>query len=447
MEPASLVTCLVIFILCLLVNALCVTGKFAFAQLRKEYLEEQLRDGNKSVKPLLDLYAQPILFLGTAQVGMAFAALIAGASVFCFLYDLSALLSPHVGDIVRDVILILAALILVFILWVFGELIPKSVGLQRPQRSLQVVYRFIKPWGKVLLFFIVLGNWAGEAVLSKYKLQVTNELDLAHSEDEIRMLVTASHKEGKIDKVESELIDNVFDFADRLAKEIMVPRQDIVCLYTGDSMRQHMQTIQQSRHTRYPLCSEDKDHILGLVHIKDFMDLYMHKRNNLNLIKRPILLVPETMPASKLLQLMRTQRTYLAMVIDEYGSTVGLIGLEDILEELVGTIQNEHTTEKEEIQPLANGEYEFAGTVLLDDVEDLLHIPVEDDVDTDTIGGYVFNALGHTPKVQDEVTIGQYRFIVLEMQRFRIVRLRAIPVPVEEEEKEDKEGGEEAKEE
>ena len=252
---------------------------------------------------------------------------------------------------------------------------------------------------------------------------------MAHSEDEIRMLVTASHKEGKIDQVESELIGNVFDFADRLAKEIMVPRQDIVCLYTEDTMSQHMQTIRQSRHTRYPLCEDDKDHVLGLVHIKDIMDLYIHKRSNLNLIKRPILMVPEIMPASKLLQLMRTRRTYLAMVVDEYGSTVGLIGLEDILEELVGTIQNEHTQEKEEIQPLPDGAYEFAGTVLLEDVEELLHIPVEDDVDTDTIGGYVFNALGHTPKVHDEVTIGMYRFTVLEMQRFRIVRLKAEPLP------------------
>ena len=165
---------------------------------------------------------------------------------------------------------------------------------------------------------------------------MTNEIDMAHSEDEIRMLVTASHKEGKIDQVESELIGNVFDFADRLAKEIMVPRQDIVCLYTEDTMNQHLQTIRQSRHTRYPLCEDDKDHVLGLVHIKDIMDLYIHKRSNLNLIKRPILMVPEIMPASKLLQLMRMRRTYLAMVVDEYGSTVGLIGLEDILEELVG---------------------------------------------------------------------------------------------------------------
>ncbi|MFR7418864.1 hemolysin family protein [uncultured Megasphaera sp.] len=430
MEAQLIVQCFLVFLICLIISAVCVTGKFAFAQLRREYLEELIRDGDVSLRPLLSLYDKPIIFLATAQLGMALSGLVAGAAGFCILYSLYGLLEPYVGHVwILWLIDVVVAVILCFILWVFGELIPKSVGLQRPEKSLRMVHRLIHPWSHPLLPFIVFGNGLGRLILADRGLDVTNEIDLAHSEDEIRMLITASHKEGKIDQVESELIGNVFDFADLLAKEIMVPRQDIVCLYTEETMHQHLQTIRQSRHTRYPLCEDDKDHILGLVHIKDIMDLYIHKRSNLNLIKRPILTIPEIMPASKLLQLMRMRRTYLAMVVDEYGSTVGLIGLEDILEELVGAIQNEHTHEKEEIQPLPDGAYEFAGTVLLDDVEELLHIPVEEDVDTDTIGGYVFNALGHTPIVHDEVTIGNYRFEVLEMQRFRIVRLKAVPIP------------------
>lgn len=280
---------------------------------------------------------------------------------------------------------------------------------------------------------IVLGNWIGQWFLKERNLDVTNEIDMAHSEDEIRMLITASHREGKLNSVESELIGNVFDFADRLAKEIMVPRQDIVCLFAEETMNQHLKTIRQSRHTRYPLCAEDKDHILGLIHIKDFMDLYIHKKTNLSTIKRPILLVPEIMPASQLLQLMRERRTYLSIVVDEYGSTVGLIDLEDIMEELVGSIQNEHSREREEIVALNGGAYEFDGTVLLEDVEELLHIPVEEDVDADTIGGYVFYLLGHTPAVNDAVMIGSYQFKVKEVQGFRIARLKAIPVAQEKE--------------
>lgn len=363
---------------------------------------------------------------------MAISGLTAGAVVLSVLTESYGMFCQQLGK--EWLVWILYAclcIILCVLMWVFGELIPKSIGLQCAEKGLQRVRPLLQCVSHLLFPLITIGNGIAKVILKQYHMDVTNEIDMAHSEDEIRMLVTASHKEGKIDQVESELIGNVFDFADRLAKEIMVPRQDIMCLYTEETMTQYLKTIRQSRHTRYPLCEEDKDHVLGLVHIKDLMDIYMHRQSNLRQIKRPILMIPEIMPVSKLLQLMRTRRTYLAMVVDEYGSTVGLIGLEDILEELVGNIQNEHTTEKEEIQPLSNGAYEFAGTVLLEDVEELLHLPIEEDVDTDTIGGYVFNLLGHTPSLQEAVTIGMYRFIVLEVQRFRIARLKAVPIPPE----------------
>lgn len=381
---------------------------------------------------MLALYDNPVLFLGTAQLGMAISGLTAGAVVLSALTESYGMFCQQLGK--EWLVWILYAclcIILCVLMWVFGELIPKSIGLQCAEKGLQRVRPLLQCVSHLLFPLITIGNGIAKVILKQYHMDVTNEIDMAHSEDEIRMLVTASHKEGKIDQVESELIGNVFDFADRLAKEIMVPRQDIMCLYTEETMTQYLKTIRQSRHTRYPLCEEDKDHVLGLVHIKDLMDIYMHRQSNLRQIKRPILMIPEIMPVSKLLQLMRTRRTYLAMVVDEYGSTVGLIGLEDILEELVGNIQNEHTTEKEEIQPLSNGAYEFAGTVLLEDVEELLHLPIEEDVDTDTIGGYVFNLLGHTPSLQEAVTIGMYRFIVLEVQRFRIARLKAVPIPPE----------------
>lgn len=381
---------------------------------------------------MLVLYDNPVLFLGTAQLGMAISGLTAGAVMLSALTESYGAFYQQLGkEWLVWIIYVCLCIVLCVLLWVFGELIPKSIGLQCAEKGLRRVRPLLQCVSHLFCPLITIGNGIAKVILKQYHMDVTNEIDMAHSEDEIRMLVTASHKEGKIDQVESELIGNVFDFADRLAKEIMVPRQDIVCLYTEESMTQYLKTIRQSRHTRYPLCEEDKDHVLGLVHIKDLMDLYIHRQSNLRQIKRPILMIPEIMPVSKLLQLMRTRRTYLAMVVDEYGSTVGLIGLEDILEELVGNIQNEHTAEKEEIQPLSNGAYEFAGTVLLEDVEELLHIPVEDDVDTDTIGGYVFNLLGHTPSPQETVTIGLYRFIVLEVQRFRIARLKAVPIPPE----------------
>lgn len=405
-------------------------GKFSFAQLRREYIEELIRDGDEKAKSLLGLYERPVLFLGTAQLGMAVSVMMAGATVFYgLMQSYPWFLDIFGGPTQVGIVYVIICVIMCLMMWVFGELIPKSIGLQEAESSLKRVSKIICAWGRFVRPIIRFGNWLGKVILNSRQLEVTNEIDIAHSEDEIRMLVTVSRREGKIDQAESELIDNVFNFADRLAKEIMVPRQDIVCMYAEKTMQQNLKTIRQLRHTRYPLCEEDKDHVLGLVHIKDLMDLYLHKHNNICIAKRPILMIPEIMPALKLLQLMRARRIYLAMVVDEYGSTVGLIGLEDILEELVGNIRNEHTVEKEEIVPLSNGAYEFDGTVLLDDVEELLHIPVEENVDTDTIGGYVFNLLGHTPSIGDTVLIGKYKFIVMEVNRFRIARLKAMIIP------------------
>lgn len=431
MEPelGHIAQYLLLLVPSILLSVFCVIGKFAFVQLRRESIEEMVRDGDTKARFLLKLYEKPAIFLGMAQLGMVISGMAAGAVVFYVLYEAFPLLHGWIPLWVVGILYICVILLVCICLWVFGELIPKSIGLQRAEGGLKRVSHFLYSASRLFYPFIIFGNWLGQRLLKNRNLDVTNEIDMAHSEDEIRMLITASHKEGKIDPVESELIGNVFDFADRLAKEIMVPRQEIVCLYVEETMNQHLKTIRQSRHTRYPLCTEDKDHILGLIHIKDFMDLYIHKRSNLRLIKRPILMVPEIMPASQLLQLMRARRTYLATVVDEYGSTVGLIGLEDILEELVGNIRNEHSSEQEEIQPLPNGAYEFDGTVLLEDVEEMLHIPVEEDVDTDTIGGYVFYLLGHTPNVGEEVVIGSYKFSVLEVQGFRIARIKAVPMP------------------
>ncbi|WP_150824777.1 hemolysin family protein [Megasphaera sp. DJF_B143] len=431
MEPelGHIAQYLLLLVPSILLSVFCVIGKFAFVQLRRESIEEMVRDGDTKARFLLKLYEKPAIFLGMAQLGMVISGMASGAVVFYVLYEAFPLLHGWIPLWAVGILYICVILLVCICLWVFGELIPKSIGLQRAEGGLKRVSHFLYSASRLFYPFIIFGNWLGQRLLKNRNLDVTNEIDMAHSEDEIRMLITASHKEGKIDPVESELIGNVFDFADRLAKEIMVPRQEIVCLYVEETMNQHLKTIRQSRHTRYPLCTEDKDHILGLIHIKDFMDLYIHKRSNLRLIKRPILMVPEIMPASQLLQLMRARRTYLATVVDEYGSTVGLIGLEDILEELVGNIRNEHSSEQEEIQPLPNGAYEFDGTVLLEDVEEMLHIPVEEDVDTDTIGGYVFYLLGHTPNVGEEVVIGSYKFSVLEVQGFRIARVKAVPMP------------------
>ena len=428
MEIQGIIQGWIIYLLFLVGSAICVAGKFSFVQLRSEYINERIEEGEVHARKLLPFYQAPEYFLGAAQLGVIISLSLCGIAIFYVLKNSYGLFFNYILSKELVILLItIFGILITIVTWILGAFIPKSIALHNSFTVLLKIGIMIFIWQRICTPLLAIGIYISKRIVHLFHQTLTNEFDISHTEDELRMLVTASHKEGKIDTVESELIDNVFDFVDRMAKEIMVPRQDIVCLYTQDTMADYLDTIRSFRHTRYPLCEGDKDHVLGLVHIKDFMEVYIQKKRNLRTIKHPILIIPEIMSVSSLLQLMRSKRTYLAMVVDEYGSTVGLIGLEDILEELVGTIQNEHSIEKEEIQSFANGTYELAGTVLVKDVEELLHLSMLEEVDADTIGGYVFYMLGHTPALEDSVIIGTYKFTVKELRRFRIARLYVEP--------------------
>lgn len=241
------------------------------------------------------------------------------------------------------------------------------------------------------------------------------------------MIVSASERGGKLDHMESRLIDNVFDFADRVAREVMVPRQDMICLYTDDTLQENLQAVRESRHTRYPLCMEDKDHVLGVIHVRDLMDLDDDDDPafDLRTRMRNIVVVPEGMSTAKVLQMMQHKRIQIAVVADEYGGTAGLVTMEDLLEEIVGDIQDEHDGEEaEDILRLGDDSYEFDGLVLLDEISELLNIEF-DEPEEDTIGGFVFGLLGRKPEEGDRVVTGGWRFEVTEAEGFRVTRVKA----------------------
>ena len=177
-----------------------------------------------------------------------------------------------------------------------------------------------------------------------------------HSEDELRKIVSASEKGGVLDHVESRLIDNVFDFADRVAREVMVPRQDMACLFTDDKLSENMEVVRETGHTRFPLCSEDRDHILGMIHIRELMDIdEANEQFDLSTVMRPMEVVPESMSIAKILQIMQHKHIQMAVVADEYGGTAGLVTMEDLLEEIVGDIQDEHDSDLPEVNKLPDG--------------------------------------------------------------------------------------------
>ena len=421
-------------LLLVFINGFFVLAEFALVKVRKTRLEELSAQGAGSAKLALKIVSSLDAYLSATQLGITLASLGLG-----WLGEpaVAALISPVVHRyfpdalwLVHTVSVAVGFTIITLLHIVLGELIPKSVAIQRAERiTLWVawpLYIFSKLGYPIITFF----NKIAWAILALMGFKPAAEQEIAHSEEELRMIVNASHRGGVLDQMESELIDNVFDFADRLAREVMMPRQDMICLFTDDTFEENMRAVRETGHTRYPLCIEDKDHVIGMIHIRDLMDLDMcgPGEKDLRTIMREILVVPEGMSVARLLQAMRRKRIHLAVVADEYGGTAGLVALEDVLEEIVGDIQDEHDEVGEaEIERLEGGGYEFDGRVLLDDVAELLNIRIEEH-EEDTLGGYIFGLLGRRPEMGDEVNIGDYRFAVLQVNGFRVVRVRALPL-------------------
>ena len=427
-----------IVLLCIAAVSGLVVAKFSFVRLRSEHIEEMEGLSDDARRFLTGLYEKPERFINTAQFLILFCITVLAVSIGEGMETLARLLRMQGGKYAEMAGIIdfrfFEFVVLLFVsaaVLLFGEIIPKGMGLSFPERYVRRAAQVVVFVGKIVSPIVAATEAIGNLILKFREAPYRTEIDLVHTEEELRLLVSRSHQEGAIDRIESELIDNVFDFVDRMAKEVMIPRQEVDCLYVEDSFEDTMHTIATTSHTRYPLCEEDKDHIIGLVHIKDLMDKSDAAAADLRNIRRDILVIPEVMKLSTLLQYMRMRRIYQAVVMDEYGGMVGLVGLEDIIEELVGDIQDEHETKAASVVANRDGSFEFDGTVLVDDVEDSLDAELSD-ADEDTVGGFVFGLLERTPSVGDSVTEGGFVFTVTAMQGYRIARVHVRPLRADE---------------
>ena len=396
---------------------------------RRGKLEEQAEEGEEQAAALLPLLDDKRGYGAAAQIGMTAASLLLGWYGGPFVADGLAALTgrewPAAG--------LAAALLLLVVFHVaLAELVPRVLAAGRAERVLQSV-----AWSLRLAHFLFYPLVAVTSALARgavrlFGIRTVPVEDIARNEEELRRIVNASEKRGELDKVESTLIDNVLEFNDRVAREVMIPRQDMVCLFTDDTLEENLDTIRRSCHTRYPLCEEDKDHVLGMIHVRDLMDHTQDKDFDLRSILRNIVVVSENMSGAKVLQMMQDKRIQLAVVVDEYGGTTGLLTLEDLVEEIIGEIQDEHDQpEAAEVVRLPDGNYELDGEVLLEELDELLQVDLEDADEDDTIGGYIFGVLGRKPVAGDEVTVAGWRFTILKMDHLRVDRVRAERLPAE----------------
>ena len=411
----------------MLCNGFFVMTEYALVRIRKGRLEELVEQGDTGAALVLKMVDSLDAYLNVAQLGNTVTSLILGWLGGKFLVDIVSKYLPHIiQDLwtINLVTIVFSFAVLLCVQVVLGEFMPRILALGKVEKVSLFVAR------PLYLFYIVtypvsiIFSRIAKALLQLLGINPVPDSDITHSEDELRMIVSASERGGVLDHVESRLIDNVFDFADRVAREVMVPRQDMICLFTDDNLSENLVVTRQTGHTRYPLCTDDRDHIIGMIHIRDLLDVNTKdEKFDLRTIMRPIEVVPESMSIAKILQIMQKKHIQMAAVADEYGGTAGLVTMEDLLEEIVGDIQDEHDTDMPEISRNADGSYVFEGLVLLDEVSEILNIKF-DEPEEDTIGGFVFGLLGRQPVNGDKVMVDGYTFEVLDSTGFRVLRVK-----------------------
>lgn len=423
--PILLNLLLVAFLVIL--NGFFVAAEFALVKVRHTRLAQLVNEGNTRA-----VYAQKVTqkldgYLSACQVGITLASLglgWVGEPAIAHMIIEPLLSNFQLPDyIISTISFGVAFAVITFLHIVLGELAPKSLAIQKAEGTslwvavpLIVFYKLFYP----AIWFL---NGTANRLLKLIGLEPVSEHEAAHTEEEIRLLVNQSHESGHIDQTEKTLVDNVFEFSETVAREIMIPRIDMICLFKADSFKDNLETIQSCRHSRFPVAEDDKDNIVGFVHASDFYLAALGKKEVvIEDMLRPVLTVPESMEISQVLRKLQKHRSQLAIVIDEYGGTAGMVTMEDILEEIVGDIQDEFDLNvRAEIEKSEKG-LSVAGKVLLDDLND--HLPFElESEEVDTVGGWVYSKLNEGIAVGKTVKYEGHLFTITDMDAHRITRV------------------------
>jgi putative hemolysin len=403
----------------ILLNAFFVAAEYGLVTSRRTRIRELEREGNRRARAVLRITSDPPRFISAMQLGVTVTSLAIGA-----------LGEPVLAHRFEPVLatffsVVLALLVITFLHVVLGELVPKGVALGHPEATALAVS------APVRAFFVVMGPliWllqrSTEAVLGLLGQEPPGAEHEAHSEVELRMLLSSSAEQGEIERGEQEMVSRVFDFADKQVTDVMVSRPEVVALSVDLPPEVALQAVLDSPYTRYPVYRESLDDIVGVLHVRDLIGA-MHDRGlasvDLAEILRPAVMVPETKDLAALLGEFRRTQQHLAIVINEYGTMEGIVTLEDLVEEIVGEIEDEFDVPDEPVERIDEDTVRVEGTFNIDDFNEQFGValPAED---FHTVGGFVFGALGRPAEPGDEVTYDGMVFRVDSVEGTRIDRL------------------------
>lgn len=422
-----------IVLVLLLVNGFFVAAEFAIVRSRRAKIEQLTKDGNVDAKLALKALEDMNFFIAAVQVGVTIASIGIGwfgsPTVEKMLAPVLENLPSAHAYLAQTATAVIAFVVITFLHVVIGEQVPKCIALQYPERISLYVAKPMNLFMTISRPFVWTLNVACNAILKLFKVPI-NSARVVHTLEDLDLLVDTSYDEGVLNETEKDMIHNVFNFSDLTAREVMIPRTDMVCVPIDMTFEELNKIASENQYTRYPVYDGDIDHITGMIHVKDLYLLALKdEQRPIDKIQRNIMLVPETITLDNLVREFKKNKGQMAIVVDEFGGTSGIITLEDVMEEIFGDVQDEFDEEVEidikEIKP----DYYLANAMMrLDEFAQYFDIPEEnmEDEDVDTIGGFVVKELGRLAQLDDVIKYDGFTFTVKEIDGARITKLLVV---------------------
>ena len=438
----------VILVLALIgVNAFFAMSEIAIISLNDAKLHHDAENGDKKAKTLCRLVSEPNNFLATIQVAITLAGLLSSAFAADKYADFfTGLIMSATGGIIGEaavhtIVLVILTMILSYVTLVFGELVPKRIAMHYPERIAYSIGGVLSFFYKVFRPFVGLLGASTNGILRLFGINPKEEPASA-TEENIRMVLDAGNEKGTIEESEKEMINNIFEFDDRTVGEVMTHRMDLTAVELSLPIAEAVDLAISDGYSRMPVYEDTIDNIKGIIYAKDLLALIGEKnfaQRKVSDFLRPVSFIPESNSCREAFFEFQQKKIQIAVVVDEYGGTAGIVSMEDLIESVMGNIQDEYDDEEAEYSRIDEDNFDLEGTMLLDDVAEILNIEFPDELDYDTLGGFITDMLGRIPEESEHpvVTYQNVEFTVIRTEEHRIEKVHAkILLPPEEPEKE-----------
>ena len=423
-----LITFLLVFF-----NGFFVAAEFAIVKVRASQLEMKVQSGSHFAAVAKRIVSQLDRYLAATQLGITLASLglgwIGEPVVAKILLNTLSIMGVQMDpELAHRISLPVAFLIITILHIVFGELAPKSIAIQRSQRTVMVIALPLQFFFFIFRPFIYLLNGTANLVLKAIGIPTVQGQDI-HSSDELKYLVKQGKESGEIEQADYDIIKNAFEFSERIAKQIMIPRTQVMAIDVEDFQPNMVEKLIEENYSRIPCYAESLDNIVGVVYLKDIL-IKLHKNEPIKIssIMRSVLVVPETKYIAELLKEFQSKHQQIAVVVDEYGGTQGIVTMEDILEELVGEIQDEYDNELPFVEKKGEKNYTVLASASLDDINELLPHPLTVIEEYETLAGYLILKLGRIPNMNEKIRFDDYEFTILKKHKNSIILAQLIDI-------------------